>query len=394
MREIDSRHLLKAKSAGYQPDTNRSKPPKSQLYQQMLQFSKYQGLGNDFLIVEGRQGQLPDAISNPDPAWVRRICDRRFGVGGDGLILALPPQAEGELRMRILNADGSEAEMCGNGIRCLARYLADTDGDAPGRRWDIETLAGMIRPELMADGQLRVDMGPPFLTSEGIPTTLMPEDGLPQGVLLLEGEQLKVAAVGMGNPHVVVPVDDLASIPFDAWGAALEVHPAFPAKTNVHFLQVHSRERLEIRVWERGAGPTLACGTGACATLVAAVLLGLADDCAEVVLPGGPLMIEWRDRTGSVLMTGPAEAVFDGVLTPELVPGLFAVEPQDISINQDMTNPSATTDDTPAASPEDEAAALEQVQKFLSNTSLDSMLNLASESLEQRTKARFERGTP
>lgn len=148
----------------------------------------------------------------------------------------------------------------------------------------------------------------------------MPEDGLPQGVLLLEGEQLKVAAVGMGNPHVVVPVDDLASIPFDAWGAALEVHPAFPAKTNVHFLQVHSRERLEIRVWERGAGPTLACGTGACATLVAAVLLGLADDCAEVVLPGGPLMIEWRDRTGSVLMTGPAEAVFDGVLTPDLVP--------------------------------------------------------------------------
>ena len=360
----------------------------------MLQFSKYQGLGNDFLIVEGRQGQLPDAISNPDPAWVRRICDRRSGVGGDGLILALPPQAEGELRMRILNADGSEAEMCGNGIRCLARYLADTDGDAPGRRWDIETLAGMIRPELMADGQLRVDMGPPFLTSEGIPTTLMPEDGLPQGVLLLEGEQLKVAAVGMGNPHVVVPVDDLASIPFDAWGAALEVHPAFPAKTNVHFLQVHSRERLEIRVWERGAGPTLACGTGACATLVAAVLLGLADDCAEVVLPGGPLMIEWRDRTGSVLMTGPAEAVFDGVLTPELVPGPFAVEPQDISINQDMTNPSPTTDDTPAASPEDEAAALEQVQKFLSNTSLDSMLNLASESLEQRTKARFERGTP
>ena len=360
----------------------------------MLQFSKYQGLGNDFLIVEGRQGQLPDAISNPDPAWVRRICDRRFGVGGDGLILALPAQAEGELRMRILNADGSEAEMCGNGIRCLARYLADTDGDAPGRRWDIETLAGMIRPELMADGQLRVDMGPPFLTSEGIPTTLMPEDGLPQGVLLLEGEQLKVAAVGMGNPHVVVPVDDLASIPFDAWGAALEVHPAFPAKTNVHFLQVHSREQLEIRVWERGAGPTLACGTGACAALVAAVLLGLADDCAEVVLPGGPLMIEWRDRTGSVLMTGPAEAVFDGVLTPELVPRPFAVEPQDISINQDMTNPSPTTDDTPAASPEDEAAALEQVQKFLSNTSLDSMLNLASESLEQRTKARFERGTP
>ena len=278
----------------------------------MLSFSKYQGLGNDFLIVEGRQGQLPDAISDPDPAWVRRICDRRFGVGGDGLILALPPQAQGELRMRILNADGSEAEMCGNGIRCLARYLADTDGDAPARRWDIETLAGMIRPELMADGQLRVDMGPPFLTSESIPTTLMPEDGLPQGVLLLEGEQLKVAAVGMGNPHVVVPVDDLASIPFDAWGAALEVHPAFPAKTNVHFLQVHSRERLEIRVWERGAGPTLACGTGACAAVASGIRQGLLKSPVKVHLPGGQLSIEWPDPEASLVMVGPATRVFDG----------------------------------------------------------------------------------
>ena len=128
----------------------------------MLQFSKYQGLGNDFLILEGRQGQLSVGISEPDLEWVRRICDRRFGVGGDGLILALPPQADGDLRMRIFNADGTEAEMCGNGIRCLARYLADTDGEAPGCRWAIETPAGMIRPELMSDGQLQVDMGAPF----------------------------------------------------------------------------------------------------------------------------------------------------------------------------------------------------------------------------------------
>jgi diaminopimelate epimerase len=315
--------------------------------------------------------------------------------------------------MRILNADGSEAEMCGNGIRCLARYLADTDGDVPGRRWDIETLAGMIRPELMADGQLRVDMGPPFLTSEGIPTTLMPEDGLPQGVLLLEGEQLNVAAVGMGNPHVVVPVEDLASMPFDAWGAALEVHPAFPAKTNVHFLQVHRRDRLEIRVWERGAGPTLACGTGACATLVAAVLLGLADDCAEVMLPGGPLMIEWRDRSGSVLMTGPAEAVFDGVLTPDLVPAgsVMASTASTSAASNSAASSSVAAGTPPTAQAEFDCSkdcadqcqrpdrclrdeAQQKVQAFLSSTSLDSMLNLASESLEQRTKARFERGTP
>ncbi|MGB1022398.1 MAG: diaminopimelate epimerase, partial [Synechococcus sp.] len=203
------------------------------------------------------------------------------------------------------------------------------------------------------------------------------------------------------------PVDDLASIPFDAWGAALEAHPAFPAKTNVHFLQVHSRERLEIRVWERGAGPTLACGTGACATLVAAVLLGLADDCAEVVLPGGPLMIEWRDRTGSVLMTGPAEAVFDGVLTPDLVPAGSAMA----SLSEVSAASTAQTSTAQASNAEFDCSkdcadqcqrpdrclrdeAQQKVQAFLSSTSLDSMLNLASESLEQRTKARFERGTP
>ena len=251
----------------------------------MLQFSKYQGLGNDFLILEGRQGQLDVAIAEPDPNWVRRICDRRFGVGGDGVILALPPQADGDLRMRIFNADGTEAEMCGNGIRCLARYLADTDGQAPGCRWAIETPAGMIRPELMSDGQLQVDMGAPFLEPTSIPTTLESEAGLPRGSLEIDGVPLNVASVGMGNPHVVVPVDDLSRIPFEEWGAALEVHPVFPAKTNVHFLKVHSRDRLEIRVWERGAGPTLACGTGACATLVAAVLLDLADEQAEVMLP-------------------------------------------------------------------------------------------------------------
>ena len=141
----------------------------------MLSFSKYQGLGNDFLILEGRQDQLPSLISEPDPGWVRRICDRRFGVGGDGVILALPPQADGDLRMRIFNADGTEAEMCGNGIRCLARYLADSDGNSPGTIWNIETPAGMIRPELMDNGQLKVDMGAPFLTPETVPTTLMVE---------------------------------------------------------------------------------------------------------------------------------------------------------------------------------------------------------------------------
>ena len=358
----------------------------------MLQFSKYHGLGNDFLILEGRQGQLPTAITEPDPGWVRRVCDRRFGVGGDGVILALPPQAGGDLRMRIFNADGSEAEMCGNGIRCLARFLADSDGNAPGFCWSIETPAGLIRPELKDDGQLLVDMGPPFLEPETVPTTLPLVDGLPRGEAELPEASLAVAAVGMGNPHVVVPVDDLDAIPFDTWGAALEVHPLFPAKTNVHFLRVHSRDRLEIRVWERGAGPTLACGTGACATLVAAVLLGLSDDQAEVMLPGGPLQIAWPDRSGSVLMTGPAVALFDGVFSPELMPdGLYTTQSPDASVTP-SAKPSAGRDQP--LDPEVEAASQKQVQAFLESTSLDSLLQLASESLEQRTRARFERGNP
>lgn len=358
----------------------------------MLQFSKYHGLGNDFLILEGRQGQLPTAITEPDPGWVRRVCDRRFGVGGDGVILALPPQAGGDLRMRIFNADGSEAEMCGNGIRCLARFLADSDGNAPGFCWSIETPAGLIRPELKDDGQLLVDMGPPFLEPGTVPTTLPLVDGLPRGEAELPEARLAVAAVGMGNPHVVVPVDDLDAIPFDTWGAALEVHPLFPAKTNVHFLRVHSRDRLEIRVWERGAGPTLACGTGACATLVAAVLLGLSDDQAEVMLPGGPLQIAWPDRSGSVLMTGPAVALFDGVFSPELMPdGLYTTQSPKASVAP-SAKPSAGSDQP--LDPEVEAASQKQVQAFLESTSLDSLLQLASESLEQRTRARFERGNP
>ena len=369
----------------------------------MLHFSKYQGLGNDFLIVEGRSGQLPSSITQPDSDWVRLICDRRFGVGADGLILALPAEGEADLRMRILNADGSEAEMCGNGIRCLARFLADSDGNPPGTIWSIETLAGVIRPQLQSDGQLCVDMGPPFLQPSDIPTTLeMGPRGCPQGVAVVGDDELEIAAVGMGNPHVIVPVQDLQSIPFDRWGYELEQHPLFPAKTNVHFLQIHSSRSLEIRVWERGAGPTLACGTGACATLVAASLLGLCDDSAEVMLPGGPLQISWPDRQGPVLMTGPAKAVFDCVLSPDLMPSNGAIDSA-VSVGtvqaasqasedlDDSVRDSANTTDEPDDPEQDEAQ--QKVMDFLNNTSLDSMLNLASESLEQRTRARFERDT-
>jgi diaminopimelate epimerase len=286
----------------------------------VLQFSKYQGLGNDFLLLDGRDLEDGDRSFGLDAEAVRRLCDRRFGVGGDGVILALPPRQGGELRMRIFNADGSEPEMCGNGIRCLARFLADSDGDEPGRIWQVETLAGRIVPELRADGTIRVDMGPPFLEPAAVPTTLpLGPAGLPQGELEVEGHTFTVAAAGMGNPHVVIPVEDVEAVELERFGAALERHPAFPARTNVHFVQVLSPEHLVMRVWERGAGPTLACGTGACATLVACHRLGLCQCRARLDLPGGPLWIEWAGDGASVFMSGPAEAVFDGVVVPGLL---------------------------------------------------------------------------
>jgi len=286
----------------------------------VLQFSKYQGLGNDFLLLDGRDLEDGDRSFGLDAEAVRRLCDRRFGVGGDGVILALPPRQGGELRMRIFNADGSEPEMCGNGIRCLARFLADSDGDEPGRIWQVETLAGRIVPELRADGTIRVDMGPPLLEPAAVPTTLpLGPAGLPQGELEVEGHTFTVAAAGMGNPHVVIPVEDVEAVELERFGAALERHPAFPARTNVHFVQVLSPEHLVMRVWERGAGPTLACGTGACATLVACHRLGLCQCRARLDLPGGPLWIEWAGDGASVFMSGPAEAVFDGVVVPGLL---------------------------------------------------------------------------
>jgi len=374
----------------------------------VLQFSKYQGLGNDFLMVDGRSAGDDDTLGFT-PERVQRLCDRRFGIGADGVILALPPRQDGELRMRIFNADGSEPEMCGNGIRCLARFLADSDGDQSGRRWQIETLAGRIVPELQADGTICVDMGAPFLQPETVPTTLpLGESGIPQGSLEAAGQTFAVGAAGMGNPHVVIPVADLAAVDLETWGAALEVHASFPAKTNVHFVQVLDPGHLVMKVWERGAGPTLACGTGACATLVVCHRLGLADRQARMDLPGGPLEILWDEASGHILMTGPAEAVFDAVVAPQLWEGepegaVEAVEPR-ASATAAPSAASAPSGDAvdcavacvngcirPEACPSAEARA--RVEALLNSSSLDDLVALATNSLEARTRARFERDT-
>ena len=366
----------------------------------VLQFSKYQGLGNDFLMLDGRGASSTDASYGLTSERIQRLCDRRFGVGADGVILALPPRQGGELRMRIFNADGTEPEMCGNGMRCLARFLADSDGDLPGRQWQIETLAGRIVPELLQDGSIRVDMGAPFLDPESIPTTLAcGENGLAQGNLEVAGSSFAVGAAGMGNPHVVIPVDDVEAVDLERYGAAFEVHPAFPARTNVHFVQVISPTHLVMRVWERGAGPTLACGTGACATLVVAHLLGLAERCARLDLPGGPLEIDWDQASGHVFMAGPAVAVFDGVVTPELwgdepfeLEAAAPVQQQpDASPAVDCASVCTNGCIRPEACPSAEARA--RVDALLNGSSLDDLVALATNSLESRIRSRFERDT-
>ncbi|CAK6691437.1 Diaminopimelate epimerase [Cyanobium usitatum str. Tous] len=364
----------------------------------VLQFSKYQGLGNDFLMLDGRGASSTDASYGLTSERIQRLCDRRFGVGADGVILALPPRQGGELRMRIFNADGTEPEMCGNGMRCLARFLADSDGDLPGRQWQIETLAGRIVPELLQDGSIRVDMGAPFLDPESIPTTLAcGENGLAQGNLEVAGSSFAVGAAGMGNPHVVIPVDDVEAVDLERYGAAFEVHPAFPARTNVHFVQVISPTHLVMRVWERGAGPTLACGTGACATLVVAHLLGLAERCARLDLPGGPLEIDWDQASGHVFMAGPAVAVFDGVVTPELwgdepfeLEAAAPVQQQpDASPAVDCASVCTNGCIRPEACPSAEARA--RVDALLNGSSLDDLVALATNSLESRIRSRFDR---
>lgn len=231
------------------------------------------------------------------------------------MIFVLPGEQGADYTMRIFNSDGSEPEMCGNGIRCFAKYLAALEGlDNIEKTYKVHTLAGSIIPTIQADGQVTVDMGQPILAAERIPTTLgtAGETALARS-LTAAGQDWTVTTVSMGNPHCVTFVEDVSAIDLPAIGPQIECHPAFPQKTNVEFVEVVRRDYLRMRVWERGAGITLACGTGACATLVAAVLNGHSDRVATVELPGGPLQITWDAVSDRILMTGPAEAVFNGV---------------------------------------------------------------------------------
>lgn len=276
-----------------------------------IEFVKYHGLGNDFILIDNRASSEPLITPEEAIAW----CDRHFGIGADGVIFALPGQDGTDYTMRIFNSDGSEPEMCGNGIRCLARFLAELEGITDQtRRYRIHTLAGVIAPELQADGQIKVDMGEPQLLAGQIPTTLASSDEkVVDQPLEVAGETWQVTCVSMGNPHCITFVDDVAAVALESIGPKFEHHAVFPQRTNTEFIQVVRPDYLKMRLWERGAGITLACGTGACASLVAAVLTQRSDRRATVELPGGPLLIEWSAEDNRLYMTGPAERVFAGV---------------------------------------------------------------------------------
>ena len=277
-----------------------------------IDFVKMHGLGNDFILIDCLNKSLGD--SSFLSYLTKKLCDRNFGIGADGLILILP-SSKADLRMRIFNFDGSEAEMCGNGIRCFAKYAYENKLVSK-IKFTVETLADTITPELIFKDKeisgIKVNMGTPKLRRREIP---MNGEDIPTVVdetLKINPEQtFKITCVSMGNPHCVIFVDDAQSMPVNEIGPEIENLPLFPEKTNVEFIQILNRNEINFRVWERGVGETLACGTGACAALVAAVLNNKTDRKATIHLPGGDLDVLWAND-GYVYMTGPAELVFKG----------------------------------------------------------------------------------
>lgn len=270
-----------------------------------MNFSKIEGTSNDFI--------LTDELSSPSPEDAVRLCDRRRGVGGDGLILVLPSD-KADFRMRIINSDGSEAQMCGNGMRCFYLFLERKMLVGPGTKVIVETLAGSIGVERADSERIRVDMGPPMLSAPKIPTT-QTEGKVIDSPLTVEKHEYRITAVSMGNPHAVVFTDDLSDELVLGRGPAFERHSFFPERVNTEFIRVIGRSEMDMRVYERGAGETFACGTGACAAVVAGRLNGLVDKSVTVHLRGGDLTIEWDGNEESpVFLTGPARYVFDGCI--------------------------------------------------------------------------------
>ena len=275
----------------------------------MMNITKMHGLGNDFIIIDNRNGMLKDANKT-----AKKLCERRLSVGADGLI-AVENSSIADTRMRIYNSDGSEAEMCGNGIRCVAKYVYDY-GLTDKTSISVETLAGIKYLDLtVEDGKVvlvKVDMGKPMLRPEEVPVVSEKEEVIDEPITV-DGQEYRMTCVSMGNPHAVVFIDqDVKEFPLETVGVKFENHERFPKRVNTEFVNVLDRHTAQMRVWERGSGETLACGTGACAVAVACALNGLTEDEVTVKLLGGDLQIKWDREKNTVYMTGPAEVVFDG----------------------------------------------------------------------------------
>jgi diaminopimelate epimerase len=270
-----------------------------------LRFTKMQGAGNDFVVIDATHE--PFALG---PDQLRFLADRRFGVGCDQILVVEPPDtADTDFRYRIFNSDGGEVQQCGNGARCFVRFVHDR---GLTRRSEIRvgTAAGVIVPRLEADGSVTVNMGAPILDPGRVP--FLADGPSPTHVLEVAGRSLEVGVVSMGNPHAVLLVEDVDTTPVEVLGPAIEHHARFPERVNAGFMQVLDRHRIRLRVYERGAGETLACGTGACAAVVSGVLRGLLESPVTVLARGGQLLIRWAGEGQPVLMTGPAVRVFDG----------------------------------------------------------------------------------
>jgi diaminopimelate epimerase len=272
-----------------------------------LSFSKMHGTGNDFVVLDATRARFV-----PTPGLLRRLTDRRFGVGCDQvLVVEAPSQADVDFDYRIFNADGSEVGQCGNGSRCLARFVAE-QGLSDKPRLRVRTRTAVLELERRADGQVTVDMGAPRFEPRDVPFSAAQRQQ--RYVREVDGQRIEFGAVSMGNPHLVMQVPDVDRAPVETLGPRLESHVDFPERVNVGFLQVLSRDRVRLRVFERGAGETLACGSGACAAVAVARLWNEVDARVTVEVRGGELLIEWSGDSSPVRMTGPAETVFRGEL--------------------------------------------------------------------------------
>jgi diaminopimelate epimerase len=277
-----------------------------------LKFTKMHGAGNDFVVIDAINQQVAFT-----PAQWQRLADRRFGIGADQMLVVEKPQSPGvDFRYRIYNSDGGEVEQCGNGARAFVRYVTEK-GLTAKRAIRVETLSGVIEPHIEDDGGITVDMGAPVLDAALVPFDAAGLEGQPQGddmrwPLDVNGHTVLVSAVSMGNPHAVQVVDDVDTAPVAQDGPEIEHHPRFARRVNAGFMQVLNRHAIRLRVYERGAGETLACGTGACAAVVAGIRRGLLDTPVHVETRGGDLSIAWAGGHAPVLLTGPAVTVFDG----------------------------------------------------------------------------------